>query len=242
MNQKLITLIAICAFLIGAVSVKAESTSVVKPVANKKMMKIDIQSKRIPAGTKISVRMETPLNTIGSNAGDQFNSTIIQDIKSGNDIILPAGTMIRGTVGDVKRAALLSTGAEMVLYFDHVVTPIGKQIPVYAVLTNIDNLTLGGGISSGSSYSGEVSKGFKKGKDIATGATSWGIESGSSFWGGYPVLITVPVAAAAGTVGGTSYFLGKTVISIFQKGGDVVIPTGKVLEIRLTQPLDIPVN
>lgn len=238
MKKNLILLLALIAFVITTITVQAE----IKPFVNKKMMKIDIQSKRIPAGTRVKIRMATHLNTITSNAGDQFNSTLTQDIKSGHDIILPAGTMIRGTVGYVKRAGLLSSGAEILLSFDHVVTPVGKQVPIYAVISNFDNLTLGGGLSSGSTYGGEVNKGFLKGKEIVTGATSWGVESGSSFWGGYPVIVTVPVSAAAGAVGGASYFLGKTVISIFQKGGDVMIAPGQILEIRLTQPLDIPVN
>jgi hypothetical protein len=77
---------------------------------------------------------------------------------------------------------------------------------------------------------------------MATSATSWGVEKGSALWHGVPVIATVPVAATVGTVGGGSYFLAKTVISIFQKGDDVLIAPGKLYEIRLTQPLDIPVN
>ena len=205
-------------------------------------MKVDIKSKRIPDGTKIKVRIETPLNKITSNVGDQFNATVVQDVRSDSDVILPSGTMLRGTIGYIQRSRLLSSGAEILLSFDHIVTPMGKQVPLYAVLTNTENLTLGGGIASGTTYGGEVNKGFTKGKEMAVDATGWGIDTGSSFWRGVPVVVTVPVAATAGTVGGASYCAGKAIVSIFRKGDDVLIAPGKVYEIRLTQPLDIPVN
>ena len=81
-------------------------------------------------------------------------------------IILPAGSVIRGTVGNIKRASFFVREAQVMLIFDHIVTPTGKQIPLCAYLTNNPKINYEGYITGGSSYGKNFKKDAKKGKDI----------------------------------------------------------------------------
>ena len=146
----------------------------------------NIESQRIPAGTKIKIRMGNPINTLNSSSGDPFIATIIEDVKVKNNIILPAGTIIRGTVGSIKKASYLSRGGILTLNFDHVVTSIGRQIPVTARLSNVTNLMPDGSINAGGGYVNAVGKGFNQGIDMAVDLTNMGVNAGLSFGEGYP--------------------------------------------------------
>lgn len=205
-------------------------------------VKVEVASKRIPSGTAVPIKIGTAINTISSSVGDQFYATLTNDIKVDNTVVLPAGSVIRGTIGQVKRSRLLSSGGQILLMFDHVVTPVGKQIPVYAYIKDNDNVNCDGNLTAGTSYKKEFIKGFNKGKAITVNATKWGVSTGADVWGGAPLAITAPVGAIGGFFGGTGYFLGKTIISIFQKGGEVFIAPGQIITIVLAQPLDVPVN
>jgi len=205
-------------------------------------VKVEVASKRIPAGTAIPIKIGTSINTISSNVGDQFYATLTNDVKINDTVVLPAGSVIRGTIGQVKRARLLSSGGQILLMFDHVVTPVGKQIPIYAYIKDNACVNIDGNLTAGTSYGKEFIKGFNKGKEITITATKWGVETGSKYWNGAPLAVTAPVGVIGGFFGGTGYFLGKTIISIFQKGGEIFIAPGQIFTVVLAQPLDIPVN
>lgn len=205
-------------------------------------VKVEVSSKRIPVGTPIEVKMGTSINTVSSNVGDQFYATLTKDIKTDKQVVLPAGTVIRGTIGEVKRSKLLSYGGEVLLMFDHIVTPVGKQVPIYAYIENNEFINYAGNITSGMTYGTEFQKGFEKSKDITVVATKWGVDTGLKSLKGVPVVLTAPIGAIGGFLGGTGYFLGSTIYSVFKKGEDVFLAPGQLLTIKLAQPLDIPLN
>jgi len=207
-----------------------------------KLIQADIHSIRIPAGTVLKIRMETPINTLNSSEGDPFTATITEDVKVGNSILLPTGTIIRGSVSYIKRTGLPSRCGELYMNFDHIVTPVGKQIPLYAKFAQMDGVTPEGALRGKGNYVYKVKQGYHTGIKMVKDATNYGIDTGSSFWGGYPVIVTVPLSAAGGVFGGTLAFAGKSVAALFQRGDDVILGSGQVLEIALRQPLDIPAN
>ena len=59
---------------------------------------------------------------------------------------------------------------------------------------------------------------------------------------GVPVVITAPVCAIGGALGGGGYIVGKTVYNMFVKGDDVLLEAGTPLNVTLSKALDIPVN
>ena len=203
-------------------------------------MQIDVQSQRIPAGKCMKIRVETPVNTLNSDEGDQFTSTLMEDIWVNNNVTLPSGTIIRGTVSRIKKSSLPSRSASLYLQFDHIVTPFGKQIPLYANVINYTDATLDGGLSKGTNYFDAVEEDFSGGVQLVKDITAYGIETGTSFWNGYPVIVTAPLGAFTGVAAGSSVFFGKSVIDLFKKGENYILSPGQIIEIQLTQPIDLP--
>lgn len=211
-------------------------------IDTKQYIKADVQSKRIPVGTVMKLKMINYIDTYMINNGDQFSASLLEDIKVKGSVLLPAGSTIRGIVSDVNRAKRISSGAELLLSFDHVVTPVGKLIPLEVNIVNKENLTLDGKITTGTNYFTRVNNNFNQGVDIVSDATSYGNELGESFWKGYPKVVTVPFAATGGALAGTANFIGRSFVDLFRKGDDIIIDNGQVLEVTLVEPLDIPVH
>lgn len=204
-------------------------------------MKGDIQSKRLNEGTILKLKLLDPLTTQDKQSGDPFSATLIDDIKSGNKIILPAGTVLRGNVNRVEPAKRLSKGAIIYLNFDHLVTTTGKQLPLKAGVYATHNLTLDGGITAGGNYGTAMAQSWDKTCEIVKTATNWGLNSGEGIWGVGGKILLTPIGAVGGTIGGAVYLVGDTFANIFKKGKDVILDKGEIIEIMLIDPLDIPV-
>ena len=205
-------------------------------------IRADIESQRIPAGTHIKIRFENSVNTENSSKGDSFIGTITQDIKINNNIVLPKGTMVRGRVGKLKKNNYLSRGAELALIFDHIVTPIGKQVSINAQISSFKGLTLDGTLSAGGGYIDAIEKNIDEGVNTLVNITNKGVKFGLSSAGGYPVILTAPLAVGAGAMAGGGIFFGKSISALYKKGDNVRVSTGDIMEIAIINNLDIPVN
>lgn len=224
--------------------VKEEKEEVIVETKQEKVdpVHIEVSSQRIPAGTSFNVKLNNSINSVSAEIGDQFNTSLVSDIIINDNIVLPAGSVIRGTIGKVKKAGLCFNEARIMLVFDHVVTPIGKQVPIYAYVTNNNNVNYAGYFVGGTSYGQEIKKDLQKSKNMIVDSTNWGVETGKKYLSGVPVVITAPVGAIGGTLGGSGYFVGKSIYNIFNKGANVYIDKDTTLNITLSRDLDIPVN
>ena len=106
----------------------------------------DAMTRRIPAGTKLKLQLIDPINTVACSEGDYFNATLLEDQKSGTNIILPSGSVVRGSIIKIKPIKRLSRGAVIYLDFDHVVTPNGRQLPLSMSVCDRAKLTIDGGL------------------------------------------------------------------------------------------------
>ena len=212
-----------------------------KPI-NNEPVKIEVSSQRIPAGTVIPLRLESSINSIASDMGDQFNATLTSDIMVGDNIVLPAGTVVRGTVGKMQKAGMFVKEAKILLVFDHIVTPVGKQIPVFAYMTGSPKINYEGYITGGTSYGKAFKEDASKSKDIIVNSTTFGVDKGLAYLGGVPVVITAPLCAIGGTIGGGGYLIGKSIYNIFNKGGEVLLEPGTLMNVTLSKAMDVPVN
>ena len=192
------------------------------------------QTKRIPRGTRIELKMITPITTENISAGDMFTSSIVSDVKAEGEVVLPKGTVLRGNIGEVKDAKKLSKAAILYLNFDHVVIPSGRQLPIKAVICSEFKMTNDGGITQGGNYGYAVSKNLDKSVDMVKKSVAWGVKSGEELFTGGRFLIT-PIAAIGGSIGGGAYFIGKDIIDLFRKGEEVVINQGTQYAILLLE-------
>jgi hypothetical protein len=210
-------------------------------VANAIPLKADAQTRRIPAGTKLKLQLLDPVNTVAKSPGDSFNAMLLEDQTSGSSIILPAGSIVRGCISNIKPVKRLSRGAVLYLDFDHVVTPNGRQLPLTLSVCNRVDITDDGGIYGSKGYLEAVKKNWQTTVEITKNATQFGKDIGDEAFTGAN-YITTPLCAVGGAFGGGAYFVGDSVIDLFRKGEDVILNQGTVLDVMLINPIDVPVN
>ncbi len=90
---------------------------------------------------RIPMRLNTPLTSYSTPAGSRFSGTVIAPVENGGRVLLPAGTVIHGTV---RRAAKVGVGlvrdrATLELDFDTYELPEGGRYPLRARLLSVDN-------------------------------------------------------------------------------------------------------
>lgn len=209
--------------------------------ANALPFRADAKTKRIPAGTKLKLQLMDPVNTVAGNEGDGFNAMLLEDQTSGTNIVLPAGSVVRGSISKIKPVRRLSRGAILYLDFDHVVTPNGRQLPMSMSVYNRIDLTMDGGIYGSKGYGEALKKNWQKTVEITKNATQFGVDLGEDGFTG-AVYLTTPICAAGGAFGGGAYFVGDSIVDLFRKGEDVILNQGTILDVILINPIDVPVN
>ena len=210
--------------------------------ANATSLKANVKSKRIAAGTRFQMQLLNDINTQTEALGSAFDAVLLEDIKVQNNILLPRGTALRGSISNYKAARRLSRGAIIYVTFDHVVTTEGKQLPIKASIGQIENLRWDGGIIAYGNYGYALKQNVKTSGEIIKSSTDWGIKVGEDKMGGYLQYLTTPVAAVGGTLGAGAYLIGDSVADLFKKGQEVTIPHGTNFNVYLQQDLDVPVN
>ena len=195
------------------------------------------KTKRIPAGTKFKLELLAPLSTT-QGAGKDFSAVLITDQTADSDVILPSGSLVRGIVKNVTPAKRFSKGAILYLDFDHVVTPNGRQLPLSLSVVGRSDMTYDGGITTTKGYGDAVKKNWERTKEITSNCVDWGRDVAND---GAVKYVTVPVGAIGGAIGGGAYFVWDSIADMIRKGEDVYIKTGEVLEVILSEPIDVPV-
>ena len=205
--------------------------------ADNRTIKADIQSIRIPEGTYLKLELIDPISTKVGNTGDEFNAMLKEDQIVNNTVVLPAGSVFRGTINKIIPAKSLSRSAILYVTFDHVVTTTGRQIPVTAGIYNYPNLTVDGGIFEGGNYGWALQQNWSNTKKIVRTTIDWGKGTGDNMQ-----YVCVPVGAVGGVIGGAFYLVGDSIVDLFKKGNNVNLAQGQILDIMLTQPIDVPIH
>lgn len=236
--KKIINLI-LCTCAIFAV-VTLSCNAAIMP---RKQYQANVQSKRLSKGTTIKLQMMDPASTVDSTQGDMFQAMLVEDKIADGTMILPKGTIFRGTIDKVVPSKRLSRGAVLYLSLDHVVTPTGRQVPVQTgLMSNGIVLTTDGGIKAGGNYGYALQKNWETATNIMGNCIDWGVDVGDKALWGWPKYLTIPVGSAAGVVGGFVYYIGDAVVDLFKKGGDVTFHQGSIIDFILTDSVDVPVH
>ncbi len=185
--------------------------------------------------------MAEPITTRDFATGDLFTATVVENVKQNKKTILPTGTLVRGSIGEVKPAKRLSRAAKVAFTFDHIVTPQGRQLPMRAALCSYFKITPEGFVTSGGNYGTAMKHNVEKSGEYIQKATQWGINSGEKLFTGAQIL-TVPVGVAGGFVYGAGYLVFETIADLIRKGDEVIINQGQRFNIMLLDYLDVPVN
>lgn len=196
-------------------------------------------TKRIPAGTRMQIQFLQDVTTSTGGMGDLFAATLINEQATDSSVILPAGSVVRGSISNVKTAKRFSRGAKLYLDFDHVVTPSGRQIPLDMSICRFEKIYFDGSLYKNLGYGEAVQNNYQKAVDITKTATNYGLDVKDT----HPGLqfITTPFCAVGGFLGGVGYFIGDSVADMFRKGQEVKIKEGDIIEVQLLNPIDVPV-
>lgn len=199
------------------------------------------KTKRITAGTKFELKLMNPISTSTNLEGQEFQAILLTDQTQDNDVILPMGSLIRGSIKKIVPAKKLSRGAILYLDFDHIVTPNGRQIPLSLSIIGRSDMTYDGGIAASQGYKQAVKENWDKTVDITKTATEWGNETFEDFAGGWFRILTVPISALGGGLAGGFYTVGADVYALFARGKDVNLKCNERINVILVEPIDIPV-
>jgi hypothetical protein len=88
----------------------------------------------IPVGQEIDVRLQTELTSDTAQVEDRFEATTVVDLYRGNEVLIPAGSIMRGVVSSVNRASRTDRKGSMTVAFDQV-TVNGRSYPMRGTVT-----------------------------------------------------------------------------------------------------------
>ncbi len=138
----------------------------------------------IPAGTRLSVRLDQDLGSKISRPGDSFSATVSADVKVNGQTVIPRGARADGTVIDAKALGKIKGAAYLSIRLERVHTNWGS----YPVDTS-------------SIERAEKGKG-KRTAELAGGEAGIGALVGALAGGGKGAAIGALAGGGAGTAGG----------------------------------------
>lgn len=180
----------------------------------------------VPAGVQFPAVVSAPISSEYLTMGQTVAVTLGSDFYYNSNLIAPAGSTAVGTVVQVTKAKHGSMNGSLRLRFTEITTPYGTRIPISAGVQTAD----GTGLLVGGTKA-DVAKAYAK--DLAVG----------SVMGALAGTIMGPISggqvgrgAALGTAVGAIGGLGK---SVYDKGQDVVIPSGATINLCVDQPITV---
>jgi hypothetical protein len=167
----------------------------------------------VPAGTMVEVALNTRLSTDTNHSGDRFEATTLEAIVVEDKTVAPAGAEVHGVLSNVEASGRVEGRAKMTLQFTKITDPEGGE---HTLSTKPISLQAKSGTR------GDVEK-------IAGGGIVGAIIGGLT-GGGKGAAIGGVIGAGAGTVW-----------VLATKGDDIELPPGQRLQLRITEPTDLPV-
>jgi hypothetical protein len=179
----------------------------------------------VPEGTRISLQLNDHLSTKGNNEGDSFTAVVISPIYAGDQMVIPKGSIVSGSISRIIRPGRFKGKAVMTLLFETINIPGRAQLPIVASLLSVDPEG-NAGVRPENTVEGRGSAGADVGKVVAPGLAGTGI--GTLAGGGTGAGIGAGVGAAIGL---TSVFA--------TRGKDLQLRRGSTMDIVLDRPLVI---
>jgi hypothetical protein len=93
-----------------------------------------VRRNEVPAGTEIDVRLERELNSSTAQVEDRFTATTMVDLYQGNDVLIPAGSVLRGVVSSVNKATRTDRKGSLTVAFDQI-SVRGRSYPIHGTVT-----------------------------------------------------------------------------------------------------------
>jgi hypothetical protein len=179
-----------------------------------------VRAAEIPKGTHVLLRMMNSISTRTAAAGDQVYLQTATPVAVNNEIVIPAGTYVQGSVSQAKRSARVKGRAELALRLESMTLPSGKMLKISPRLAEVDSGETGQKVDD---KEGVVRQAPSVGKDAAqvailagSGAAIGGLADRSFKGAG--------IGGAAGSVVGLA-------TALLTRGNEVELRQGSTLDV-----------
>jgi hypothetical protein len=178
----------------------------------------------LPAGTPLKVKLENTLSTFTSKEGDAFSGKVTDAVMLDGKTAIPAGATVQGRVTKVSEPRRIAGKATIGLFPETVILPGGERYMLNAAVVDT-SLRNGTDVNTEGQFKGD-------GHD-AKDVTEFGFGTGGGMLvgglAGGPAGLLI-----GGTVGAT-----VTVAHWLGKKRSAVLPSGTVLMLELSRPLEL---
>lgn len=193
------------------------------------------QSNSIQPGTQVRLTLTAGLSTSVAHDGDPFTAIVAEPVFVGNQLLLPAGAKIHGTVTSVTRPkwfAMVRGGASMNLVFNS----IEVQSRIFPVQMSILSLYTGSADNTKKRKDLKTTEGVvvEEKRDIKNDVMTGGLGTGAGALVGV-LFSNVARGTVIGLVGTSAYIMTK-------KGKDVELPAQTGMLVRMDSTVTLPAS
>jgi hypothetical protein len=189
---------------------QAAETSTTRPA------KAPPSSRTLEAGRQFSMATTTTISSRTAKPGDAFSATVVTDVSDdAGRVTIPSGSVVSGTITDVKPAPNPSSSGTLTLAVNSV-TVRGQSYPIEASIDSLDTQRQGQGVSGG-----DVAK-------VGVGAAAGAIL-------GRVIGKNTKGAVIGGILGG---IVGAGV-AVQSKDADITLPAGTHVVVTLAKRLSV---
>jgi hypothetical protein len=185
-------------------------------------------SRIVPVGTVIPVNLTSRISTKYAKEGDGIYAQTAVPIVINDEILIPAGSFVRGKISHVKQPGRIKGRAEMTFSFHNMIVPTGASFDIYASLAGT-----GGTVERKGEATVVANKG-NDGEEVLTDSArgaGTGAAVGVIYGGG---LGGASKGAAAGAAAGAA---GSGLAALIKRGDALVLEPGTMIEIVLDRPI-----
>ena len=191
------------------------------------------QANQIIPGTQVRLTLVNGLSTSVAHSGDPFTAIVAEPVFAGNQMILPAGAKVHGTITTVERPKLFSMfrgGASMNLAFNS----IEVESRIFPVKMSIISIYSGGADASKQRKDLKTVEGeeVKQNHDIKSDVTAVAIGTAGGSTVGL-LFSNVLRGSIFGLVGGGVYIAAR-------KGKEVDLPGQTGMTVRMDSTVALP--
>ena len=193
------------------------------------------QTNAVQPGTQIRLTMATGLSSSVAHDGDPFSAVVAEPVFVGNQLLLPAGAKVHGTVMGVTRPkffGIFRGGASLNLVFNS----IEVESRIFPVQMSIISLYSGGPEAQKSRKDVKTTEGvvLEEKRDIKGDLLTGGMGTGAGALVGV-LFSNVARGTVIGIVGTSIYIAAK-------KGKDLDLPAQTGMLVRMDSTVALPAN
>ncbi|MFZ0580900.1 MAG: hypothetical protein WAN72_24410 [Candidatus Acidiferrales bacterium] len=193
------------------------------------------QSNSVQPGTQVRLTLTAGLSTSVAHDGDPFTAIVAEPVFVGNQLLLPAGAKIHGTVTSVTKPkwfAMVRGGASMNLVFNS----IEVQSRIFPVQMSILSLYSGSTDDTKKRKDLKTTEGvvIEEKRDIKGDIMTGGLGTGAGALVGV-LFSNVARGTVIGLVGTSAYIMTK-------KGKDVELPAQTGMLVRMDSTVTLPAS